>query len=319
MPTREKFLAGIVACLLISACKPDKKPTPPPANATPAQVSDSGAFRIVAVGDIAVCGAQGDEQTAALTDSIIRADDADKVRTEVLTLGDNAYPAGLDRDFVGCFAASWGLRGRQIIHRIHPSIGNHDYQSERGAAYYRYFGGQAGYPFKGYYSFDAGKWHLIALNSETVYYGTDQEKQEQEKWLADDLKTYRSTCTLAYWHRPLFSSGVHGQSAAMRRIWDILYANNVDLVLSGHDHHYERFLPQTPAGVRDSLRGITEIVAGTGGGALTGVRSKLMPNSAARVQGRFGVLVLTLGETEYRSEFLEVGGRAWDLSGGRCH
>jgi len=319
LPTSEKFPAAIVVCLLISACQPDKKPTPPPANAPPAQVSDSGAFRVVAVGDIGVCGSLGDDQTAALTDSIIRADDAAKVRTEVLTMGDNAYPAGLDRDFVACFASSWGLHSRKIIQRLHPSIGNHDYQSERGAAYYRYFGGQAGHPFKGYYSFDVGKWHLIALNSETVYYGTDQEKHEQEKWLADNLSTNRSVCTLAYWHRPLFSSGVHGQSAAMRRIWDILYEHNADLVLSGHDHHYERFLAQNPAGVRDSVRGITKIVAGTGGGTLTGVRSKLMPNSAARVQGRFGVLVLTLGPTDYRSEFLETGGRVWDPSGGHCH
>jgi hypothetical protein len=282
-------------------------------------VADSGSFALIAVGDIGVCGQQGDDQTAVLADSIIGANDAAGVRTEVLTLGDNAYPAGMDRDFVGCFATSWGSLHKRIIHRLHPSIGNHDYQSQRGAAYYRYFGGQAGYPFKGYYSFDEGGWHMIALNSETVYYGTDRERREQEEWLAKDLKTSPAKCTIAYWHRPLFSSGVHGQAARMKRIWDILYAGNVDLVLAGHDHHYERFLPQTSAGVLDSARGIAEIVAGTGGGTLTGVRSKRMLNSAAHVQGHWGILLLTLGTEAYRSEFLDIGGRIWDQSGGRCH
>jgi hypothetical protein len=241
------------------------------------------------------------------------------VRTEVLTMGDNAYPAGLDRDFVRCFAPSWGSASKHMLYRLHPAIGNHDYQSQRGAAYYRYFGGQAGEAFKGYYSFDLGDWHLISLNSETAVLGTAQEKLQQEKWLAKDLSDYRKPCTIAYFHRPLFSTGVHGASLGMRRLWDILYANNVDLVLSGHDHDYERFLPQTPSGAKDSVRGITQIVAGTGGGALTGFRSKLMPNSASRVQGRFGVLSIVLGKNDYRTEFVEVGGRVWDSYSGHCH
>lgn len=310
---------ALAVILIVAACKPDKSPTPAPPESPVAQIADSGPYSLVAVGDIGVCRQQGDEQTAALADSVMIANEAGGARTEVLTMGDHAYPAGLDRDFVACFAPSWGSASKHMLHRFHPAIGNHDYQSQKGEAYYRYFGGQAGEAGKGYYSFDLGNWHLVSLNSETIIAGTQQEKLEQEQWLEKDLKEYRKPCTLAYFHRPLFSSGVHGQSASMRSLWEILYANNVDLVLNGHDHDYERFLPQTPAGVKDTLRGITEIVAGTGGGALTGFRNTPAQNSAKRVQGRFGILSISLGANDYRTEFIEVGGRVWDSNNGRCH
>jgi len=311
---------ALAAIFLVAACKPDNSPSPPPPpNASLTQLTDRGPFAIVAVGDIGTCQSQDDEHTAALADSVMVANEQAGVRTEALTMGDNAYPAGMDRDFVACFATSWGSTRWHMLHRFHPAIGNHDYQSERGAAYYRYFGGQAGEAGKGYYSFDLGNWHLVSLNSEIVISGTAQEKLAQEQWLAKDLTDYRKPCTIAYFHRPLFSSGVHGASVSMRRLWDILYANNVDLVLNGHDHDYERFDPQTPAGVKDTARGITQIVAGTGGGALTGFRSRPMANSATRVQGRFGVLTILLGKIDYRTEFLEVGGRVWDSYGGHCH
>jgi hypothetical protein len=273
----------------------------------------------IGVGDIGVCAMSGDEQTAHLADSVLIANQNAGVTTAVFTLGDNAYPAGLDRDFVNCFEPSWGDPKKHIMALMHPSIGNHDYQSARGAAYYRFFRGKAGPAFKGYYSYDVADWHMIALNSETIVSGTQREELDQERWLRNDLNSSGKRCSIAYFHRPLFSSGVHGEGAPMRRIWQILYDGGVDLVLSGHDHDYERFLPQTPAGVLDTVRGIPEIVAGTGGGPLTGIRNQLMPNSATRIQGHWGILLLTLGAKEYRSTFLEVGGRLWDPSGGRCH
>jgi len=317
-PISARTCGALAVIFLVAACKPDKSPTPAPPNSPLAQFTGSGPFALVAVGDIGTCQSLDDERTALLADSVMVANEGAQLKTEVLTMGDNAYPAGLDRDFLKCFASSWGSPRFHMLHKFHPSIGNHDYQSARGAAYYRYFGGQAGEAGKGYYSFDLGNWHLVALNSETVIYGTAQEKLDQEQWLAKDLSEYRKPCTLAYFHRPLFSSGVHGQSASMRSLWKILYANNADLILNGHDHDYERFDPQTPDGAKDAVRGITQIVAGTGGGALTGMR-KAMPNSAARVQGRFGILSISLGENDYRSEFIEVGGRVWDSYAGHCH
>jgi hypothetical protein len=100
---------------------------------------------------------------------------------------------------------------------------------------------------------------------------------------------------------------------------DVLYTGGVDLVLNGHEHHYERFLPQTPAGVADSSKGVAEIIAGTGGGDLRGIRLPLSSNSVSQIHGRFGVLKLTLGAGEYRHAFLDTDGRVWDAGTGRCH
>ena len=105
----------------------------------------------------------------------------------------------------------------------------------------------------------------------------------------------------------------------MRPLWDIMYSGGVDLVLNGHEHHYERFKPQTPAGVADPQRGIEEIIVGTGGGDLRGVRRRPAPNSVTAVHGYFGVLKLTFGDGEYRTSFIGTDGRVWDTSAGRCH
>jgi hypothetical protein len=156
--------------------------------------------------------------------------------------------------------------------------------------------------------------------------GRPSEISAQEAWLRNDLETKSKECTVAYFHRPLFSSAYRQGVPAMRPIWEMLYASNVDLVLNGHDHHYERFEPQNPAGAVDSVRGIEQIIIGTGGASLRGFKSRFgfsapppSHNSVARIQGRFGVLKVTLGKSEYQTAFIEVGGRAWDLSGGKCH
>jgi hypothetical protein len=159
------------------------------------------------------------------------------------------------------------------------------------------------------------------LNGEIVTLGefSDADRVAQENWLIKDLKDKPKPCTIAYWHEPRFSSGWHGSDQRFQRIWQILYDANVDLVLAGHDHDYERFLPQTPAGVLDTARGIPELVVGTGGEDLRGFGGKKIANSDYRLEGRYGVLMLTLGAGEYRSAWVEVTGRIWDPSGGKCH
>lgn len=147
----------------------------------------------------------------------------------------------------------------------------------------------------------------------------NDEAKAQAEWLENDLRNNTKLCTLAYYHRPAFSSGAHGSSSSMRDLWKTLADAGVDLVLNGHEHHYERFLPQNGAGVLDTLRGMEQIIAGTGGGELTGIRSQLAANSAARVRGKWGILLLTLGPSEYRTAFLGTDGRIWDSSGRRCH
>jgi alkaline phosphatase len=280
-----------------------------------------GAVVMIGVGDIASCGGRNAYLTAALVDSVLAADSSANIEDAVFTLGDNSYAAGTPDLFARCFTPSWGDPAKRIMKRIHPAAGNHDYQNPASDAYYRYFGERAGKAGEGYYSFDVGRWHVVVLNSELIVDATFAEGQRiaQEAWLARDLASHAAKCTLAYWHHPRFSSGVHGSDARLDRAWQLLHQNGVDLVLNGHDHDYERFLPQTPEGVADRLEGITEIVAGTGGEGLRPFGRRIERNSAARVAGHAGVLLLTLGETSWRSVFLDVSGRQWDASSGTCH
>ena len=276
---------------------------------------------MIGAGDIAVCGSSGDEATGRIVDSVVKADSAAGVEIVVATIGDNAYPSGSQgvvNDFPRCFSRSWG--SPRIMRLIYPSPGNHDYDSGSGAPYFAYFGDRAGPPGKGYYSYDVAGWHVVSLNSELYFgRGTPSEARAQEDWLRRDLSDHPRLCTVAYFHRPFYSSGSHGGSKEMRTLWTILYDAGADLILNGHEHHYERFLPQTPAGVVDSLRGIAQIVAGTGGGALRGLRDPLARNSVTQIHGRYGVLKLTLGAGAYNHAFIDTTGRLWDVGSGKCH
>lgn len=316
----KKIAAILVVAMPVASCGPPVKTTPAPANATAAEVAQTGASVMVGAGDIAVCGSQAHIQTAKLVDSVLRADSIAKVNDAVFTLGDNAYPDGAAADFALCWAASWGDSSRRIMKKIHPTIGNHEDQSVGASPYFKYFGAKAGDPKKGFYSYDVGEWHVLVVNSELIVnpqFSADDQKA-QEDWVRSELKGSQKLCTMAMWHNPRFSSGLHGSDVRFMPIWQILYDGGVDLVLAGHDHSYERFAPQTAAGLPDSAKGIVEIVAGTGGGAFYGFRAPIA-NSVAQIQGHFGVLKLTLGKGEWSSAFLEVNGAVWDTSRGKCH
>jgi len=307
-------------------CNFGLRPSAPPADSPASEVALAGAAVMIGVGDIADCGNRGDEGTARLADSLLRANIAAGVETGVFTLGDHAYPLASDNYLRRCFTPSWGDPAKQIMRVVRPSIGNHDYQVDRGAPYYRYFGAKAGPPFKGYYSYDIGEWHVIVLNSELARAGSAAEGEEQEAWLRKDLTDNKKLCTMSYFHSPLFSSAWRQGDPVMQPLWEILYAGDVDLVLNGHDHHYERFPPQNPAGEVDTLKGIPQYIVGTGGATLRGFRSRFgfrdLPaaaNSAVRVQGHFGLLVVTLGASEYRTAFLDTDRRVWDRAGRKCH
>src|ERR1043165_7610603 len=188
----------------------------------------------------------------------------------VLALGDNQYYCGGYAAFMQSYDLSWG----KVKAITHPVVGNHEYLTSNGtdcnnanegaAGYFQYFGSAAGDPTKGYYSFDLGAWHLIALNSNCGDVGGCGPTSPQGQWLEDDLAAHPNLCTLAYWHIPLFSSGGRA-SVNTLTIWQSLYRHNVDVVLNGHDHIYERFAPQTPDGRLDTARGIREFIIGSGG------------------------------------------------------
>lgn len=254
----------------------------------------------VGAGDIGQCTNGG---TPNLTAKLL-----DAIDGTVFALGDNAYPSGTAQDYQTCYDTSWG-RHKQ---RTRPVAGNHEYDSPSATPYYEYFGFNAGPPGIGYYSYDLGNWHIIALNSNLPV----GRSSTQGAWLRNDLAAHPTRCTLAYWHFPLFSSSKHGNIEMMRDFWRILFEAGADVVLSAHDHVYERFAPQTPDGAGDPARGIREFVVGTGG-APPYPFVDIKENSEARLS-TVGVLKLTLKGTGYDWTFVPVSG-AGDSGSGVCH
>ncbi len=242
----------------------------------------------------------------------------------VLVLGDTQYYCGGYNAFLQSYDLSWG-RVKSITH---PVVGNHEYLTSRGtdctsanegaAGYFNYFGTAAGDPSQGYYSFDIGAWHLIALNSNCSSAGGCGPTSSQGQWLEADLAAHPNLCTLAYWHIPLFSSGGR-DSANTQSIWQSLYNHNVDVVLNGHDHIYERFAPQTPNAAPDPIRGIREFIVGSGG-ANHSALERVALNSEVRNDDTFGVLMLTLHSSSYYWQFVpEAGKKFTDVGTGVCH
>jgi 3',5'-cyclic AMP phosphodiesterase CpdA len=314
-------IAVLGASVLAVDCFPPVEITPPPADAPAELLAIAGAAVLIGAGDIAVCGTLYDEATARLVDSVSRADSAAGVEDAIFTTGDNWYPTGAKANLDRCWTPSWGDTTKRIMSRLRPSLGNHDLQSGFGEAYFELFGDRAGAKGKGYYAYDLGAWKVIALNSEIVTnpaYSVET-RREQEEWLKRELAGNTKKCTVAYFHRPRFSSGGHAGEYRMTGLWDIMYEANVDVVINGHEHHYERFGPQTPAGLRDTVRGIAQFIVGTGGAGLTGIRVPVQPNSVTRIQGHHGVLKLTLGAEEYQHAFIDTQGRIWDRAACKCH
>jgi hypothetical protein len=242
----------------------------------------------------------------------------------VLDLGDNQYYCGGYQAFLQSYDLSWG-RVKSITH---PSVGNHEYLTSGGtdckitnegaAGYFNYFGAAAGVIGKGYYSFDVGTWHFIALNSNCIETGGCGPTSAQYQWLQNDLAAHTNVCTLAYWHIPLFSSG--GRSSANSKpFWQLLYNYNADLILNGHDHIYERFAPQDSTGAMDLTRGLREFIVGTGGADHTSI-AQIAANSEVRNIDTYGVLKLTLHPTSYDWQFVPEAGKTFTDSGtGTCH
>jgi acid phosphatase type 7 len=252
--------------------------------------SPTGDPVLVGAGDIGDCGEDGDEATAKLLDGI---------PGTVFTVGDNAYNNGTAEQFQECYHPNWG-RHRE---RTRPAPGNHDWGRGNLDGYLGYFEAQATGPDgTSWYSYDLGTWHVIVLDSVCSEVGCDAGSPQVE-WLEADLAASDARCTVAYWHHPRFSSGRHGNDRAVDVFWQRLYDADVDVVVNGHDHDYERFAPQDPDNAKDSERGIREFVVGTGGTNLRRFEEP-KPNSELRVAGVHGVLALTLRDGTYEWEFI---------------
>jgi acid phosphatase type 7 len=304
---------------------------------------------LVGAGDIAECyqpppplsletaQAQARTSPAAATAALL-----DRIPGTVVTLGDNAYEFGSPFDYEACYEPTWGRH----YERTQPAAGNHEYITPGALGYFTYFPDRSDPPL-GYYSYDLGGWHVVVLNStpqayscyppeftEVMWPGPPQLASEptsaalgrlcagdvvQQAWLIKDLSENSDhPCTVAYFHHPRFSSGNHGNQYTMQRIWDILYAYGVDVVLSGHDHEYERFAPQNPDGIRDPAFGIREFVVGTGGASLGSVTERVR-NSEVLITGSYGVLALGLGSNGYGWAFIATDGSVGDSGSDPCH
>jgi len=262
---------------------------------------------LVGAGDIADCvDTSGAEATAKLLE---------KVPGTVVAIGDLAYPDGTRENFT-CYDKTWG----RVKARTRPAVGNHEFHSKEAAYYFAYFGKAAGDSKDGFYSYDLGAWHILSLNSECVEVGGCMAGSREEKWLRADLAAHPNACTLAYFHKPLFSSGgKHGDDPEMKPLVQALYDGNADVILNGHYHDYERFGPQDPDGKADTKRGIREFVVGTGG---KNHRPFSAPhaNSEIRNADTFGVLKLTLRPGGYDWQFIPEAGKTFaDAGSGSCH
>jgi 3',5'-cyclic AMP phosphodiesterase CpdA len=256
---------------------------------------------VVGAGDIATTGA-GDAATAALLDTIAGT---------VITMGDNSNGTGSAQEFAADYAPTWGRHKA----RTRPVPGNHDYKTAGAAGYFDYFGPFAGTPGNGWYSYDLGAWHIVALNSNVAH----EVGSAQERWLRADLAASTKTCTLAYWHRPRFTSGArHAPDPGMDPLFRALYDHGVEIVLSGHNHQYERFAPQDPDGQSDP-RGVRQFVVGTGGTSHYPFATP-QPNSEVRNGDTFGVLRLRLTPNGYDWRFVPEAGKTFTDSGATaCH
>ncbi len=291
---------ALLGTLLALGCAPERPPRLPSGDV------------IVAAGDIADCRTEGDEATARLVGGIDGS-------STVLTLGDNAYPDGSAEDFEECYDPTWG----RFKDRTKPIPGNHEYETQGAAGYFDYFGKVAGDPEEGYYSYDLGRWHIVALNSNCEEVpGGCEASSAQVRWLKADLAANDDKrCTLAYMHHPRFSSGEkHGNTHYVKPLWEALYEAGADVVLSGHEHNYERFAPQNSGGREDPEGGIRQFVVGTGGGGGEAPISEPIANSEVRIDETDGVLKLSLHPKRYEWEFVPVEGESFTDSGGaQCH
>ena len=242
--------------------------------------------------------------------------------SRVLVPGDAQYESGTLAQFQQSFHPTWG----RVKPLISPVPGNHEYFTPGASGYFDYFNGPgaatgpAGDRDKGYYSYDVGSWHVVALNSQCEEIGGCDPGSPQAQWFRADLATHRAACTLAYWHGPRYTSGRYGnQSEDVRPLFDAAYAGGVDVVLSGHEHFYERFAPQDGEGRADPGRGVRQFIVGMGGRGPYGFAT-VAPNSEFRTSSVIGVLEMTLGEGTFDWRLVRAPTSVIaDAGSGRCH
>ena len=297
------------------------------------QAGAASSVTIAAAGDIA-CKPQGAYFDGSMdrycqfreTARAIRAEIAAGTVQEVFALGDTQYSSGTTYQYDNAYDDTWGT----FVGATRPTPGNHEYLTANAAGYFEYFAPTTPEISSGhyYYSYDLGAWHVIVLDSNCKYLPGPPSNPDngcvvnspQMDWLEKDLAADTATCTLAYWHHPVFSSAEAGYNPKTLPFWRALWAAGVDVVLNGHRHVYERFAPQAPDGTMDRQNGIVEFIAGTGGDDHGVLQASPAPNEVVRDNTSFGYLKLTLEASGYSYRFVPVGDGSFSDSGSRsCH
>ncbi len=251
---------------------------------------------IAGAGDISSCYNTNDSKTAQLLGQI--------APSIVFTSGDNVYDSGSSTQYANCYQPTWG----QYKSKTKPVPGNGDYKTTGASGYFNYFG------VPKYYAYNAGAWRVYALNSEIDVSSTSAQLQ----WLKNDLAANPRKCVLAYWHRPRWSSGIHGSNSNFQALWQVLYNAKAELVINGHDHSYERFAMMNANGQAYNP-GLREIVVGTGGNGHTGFGT-ILSASRIRNSSTYGVLKLNLRSDGYDWRFVPISGQTFSDSGSTsCH
>jgi len=267
----------------------------------------------VAAGDIACAPGEGAGTNSCRMGAV--ADRMMRLRPwAVLTLGDNQYENGSYTNYERSYARSWG-RLKAITY---PAPGNHEYLTSGAAGYYRYFGPLARRGGgRGYYSFQLGAWHMVALNSNCSLIGGCSVGDKEYRWLQNDLAHDDHRCTLAYWHQPRYSAGEYSNNADFAPFWHLLFADRAEVVLSGHDHNYQRYALLDAKG-HYNAHGIREFVVGTGGKNMYSVVHTKVAHRVYANDNHFGALKLVLASTSYTWKFVTTNGAVLDSGTGAC-
>lgn len=299
------LLAGLV--LSSASCSSDRRdedgvaPTTRPENGAAAEPAGDV---LIGAGEIGGCTPE-----AALTASLLES----YPQATVVTFGGHTSEPATADTYASCYGTTWG----GALDRTRPAVGKTDLAGDGGAAYYDYFGAAAGAAGSGWYSYDVGSWHLVVLNSDCDQVGC-KDRSDQVEWLRADLASSRAACIGAYWEKPRFSSGSHGNTDSVQAFWDLLHEHGADFVLNGYDAGYERFGPLDAVGVHDPANGVRQFVVGTGGAPRAGFES-IQPNSEVRDATSWGVIKMTLHEGAFSWEFLAAeGSELVDFGTARC-
>jgi acid phosphatase type 7 len=303
-PTLAPTLTNTPAPTATIALTPTPADTPTPeASPTPAQIV------LIGAGDIVNCDGAGGKATANLL--------AQFPGATIFTAGDNIDHLGTPKEFKNCFGPTWG----RYKDRIHPAVGEMEYNMKNAYAYFDYFGAAAGEARNGYYSYDVGGWHVVVLNSECARVGGCEAGSAQEKWLKQDLADHPAQCSIAIWHMPRFHAALAEGLPLFKDFWKDLYEAGVELVVNAHQHYYMRYAPLDPNGQPDDARGIQEFIVGTGG-AIPLAKGERTCSGNCQVYNNktFGLLKLTLHPDSYEWAFVPEPGKALDDAGSReCH